>query len=218
MLHLILSCPLVTCPKTHVIGPKVALLGPALTNDAAEHEKLNKTLALGVLSSDCISSSAYGSEMMLLVLLPLFGLSAYDILLPLTLVLAVLVVVTLTYRQVVMIYTRAGGSYVVARENYGPVVAQVAAVALMLDYVVTVAVQAAAGTNALTSALPGLMDYSTAITVGVVLILTYGNLRGLREAGRAFVSDLLLCRVYVHGHRAWGLSQAHRWTCRSTTH
>lgn len=166
---------------------KVALLGPALTNDAAEHEKLNKTLALGVLSSDCISSSAYGSEMMLLVLLPLFGLSAYDILLPLTLVvLAVLVVVTLTYRQVVMIYTRAGGSYVVARENYGPVVAQVAAVALMLDYVVTVAVQAAAGTNALTSALPGLMDYSTAITVGVVLILTYGNLRGLREAGRAF--------------------------------
>ncbi len=174
-------------PEDRRYRAKVALLGPALTNDAAEHEKLSKTLALGVLSSDCISSSAYGTEMMLLVMLPLFGLAAYDVLLPLTfVVLAVLVVVTLTYRQVVMIYTRAGGSYVVARENYGPVVAQVAAVALMLDYIVTVAVQAAAGTNALTSAFPELLDASTAITVGVVMILTYGNLRGLREAGRAF--------------------------------
>lgn len=123
-------------PEDRRYRAKVALLGPALTNDAAEHERLNKTLALGVLSSDCISSSAYGTEMMLLVMLPLFGLAAYDVLLPLTfVVLAVLVVVTLTYRQVVMIYTRAGGSYVVARENYGPVVAQVAAVALMLDYI-----------------------------------------------------------------------------------
>ena len=166
---------------------KEALLGKALTNDAVEDEKLSKTLALGVLSSDCISSSAYGSEMMLLVMLPVFGMAAYDVLLPLTLVvLAVLVVVTMTYRQVVMIYTKAGGSYVVARENFGPVVAQVAAVALMLDYIVTVAVQAAAGTNALTSALPGLSDYSLWITVAVVVVLAYGNLRGLREAGRAF--------------------------------
>jgi len=90
---------------------KEALLGKALTNDAVEDEKLSKTLALGVLSSDCISSSAYGSEMMLLVMLPVFGMAAYDVLLPLTLVvLAVLVVVTMTYRQVVMIYTKAGGS------------------------------------------------------------------------------------------------------------
>ncbi len=166
---------------------KVALLGQPLTNDAAEDEKLSKKLALGVLSSDCISSSAYGSEMMLLVLLPLFGLAAYDILLPLTVaVLVVLVIVTLTYRQVVMVYTKAGGSYVVARENFGPVVAQVAAVALMLDYIVTVAVQAAAGTNAVTSAVPELLPWSQPITLGVVGVLCYGNLRGLREAGRAF--------------------------------
>ncbi|MBK8734107.1 MAG: amino acid permease [Actinomycetales bacterium] len=179
--------PRIEVPEDRGYQIKEALLGKALTNDAVEDEKLSKTLALGVLSSDCISSSAYGSEMMLLVMLPLFGMAAYDVLLPLTaVVLAVLVVVTMTYRQVVMIYTRAGGSYVVARENFGPVVAQVAAVALMLDYIVTVAVQAAAGTNALTSALPNLGDYSLEITVAVVAVLAYGNLRGLREAGRAF--------------------------------
>jgi amino acid transporter len=158
-----------------------------LTTDQLQHEKLSKKLALGVLSSDCISSSAYGSEQILLILLPTFGLAAYTLLLPMTLVvLVVLVLVTLCYRQVVMLYTKAGGSYVVARENFGPVVAQVAAVALMVDYIVTVAVQSAAGTNAVTSAIPGLMDYSLEITVGVVLILFFVNLRGLREAGRTF--------------------------------
>ena len=162
-------------------------LGPPLTTDQIEHETLSKKLALGVLSSDCISSSAYGSEEILLILLPMFGIAAYSLLLPMTLVvLVVLVLVTLCYRQVVMLYTKAGGSYVVARENFGPVVAQVAAVALMVDYIVTVAVQSAAGTNAVTSALPWLVPYNLEITVAVVLILFYGNLRGLREAGRTF--------------------------------
>jgi amino acid transporter len=162
-------------------------LGPPLTTDQIEHETLSKKLALGVLSSDCISSSAYGSEEILLILLPMFGIAAYSLLLPMTLVvLVVLVLVTLCYRQVVMLYTKAGGSYVVARENFGPVVAQVAAVALMVDYIVTVAVQSAAGTNAVTSAIPALVPYNLEITVAVVLILFFGNLRGLREAGRTF--------------------------------
>src|SRR5450631_2614152 len=166
---------------------KRRVLGPPLTTDQIEHETLSKKLALGVLSSDCISSSAYGSEEILLILLPMFGIAAYSLLLPMTLVvLVVLVLVTLCYRQVVMLYTKAGGSYVVARENFGPVVAQVAAVALMVDYIVTVAVQSAAGTNAVTSAIPVLVPYSLEITVTVVLILFYGNLRGLREAGRTF--------------------------------
>jgi amino acid transporter len=166
---------------------KCRLLGPPLTNVELKGERLSKKTALGVLSSDCISSSAYGSEEILLVLIPLFGLSAYTLLLPLTgIVLVVLVLVTLTYRWVVTTYTAAGGSYVVARENFGPVVAQVGAVALMLDYVVTVAVQAAAGTAAVTSALPALSDYQLEITVGVVIVLFCGNLRGLREAGRLF--------------------------------
>src|ERR1035437_4125015 len=134
-----------------------------------------------------ISSSAYGSEEILLILLPMFGIAAYALLLPMTLVvLVVLVLVTLCYRQVVMLYTKAGGSYVVARENFGPIVAQVAAVALMVDYIVTVAVQSAAGTNAVTSAIPWLVPYNLEITVAVVLILFFGNLRGLRGAGRTF--------------------------------
>ena len=166
---------------------KRRVLGPPLTTEELEHETLSKRLALGVLSSDCISSSAYGSEQILLILLPMFGIAAYTLLLPVTLVvLVVLVLVTLCYRQVVMLYTKAGGSYVVARENFGPVVAQVAAVALMIDYIVTVAVQSAAGTNAVTSAIPGLAPFNLEITVTVVLILFYGNLRGLREAGRTF--------------------------------
>jgi amino acid transporter len=166
---------------------KVRLLGQPLTRDSLRHQRLNKKLALGVLSSDCISSSAYGSEEMLIVLLPLFGVAAFTILMPLTFViLAVLLVVSLSYLNVVSIYTKAGGSYVVARDNFGPAVAQVAAVALMLDYIVTVAVQAAAGTAALASAIPMLGAWSLWITVAVVVILFYGNLRGLREAGKAF--------------------------------
>ena len=89
-----------------------------------------------------------------------------------------------------MVYTRAGGSYVVARENFGPKVAQIASVALLIDYIVTVAVQAAAGTAAISSMRCrrcGIrVRCATCITVGVVLILAYGNLRGIREAGKAF--------------------------------
>lgn len=169
---------------------KRVLLGKPLVNEAMHDEKLSKKAALGVLSSDCISSSAYGSEEMLLVLLPVFGLAGFHLLMPLTaVVLGLLVLTTLSYRQVVMIYTQAGGSYVVARENFGPRVAQIASVALLIDYVVTVAVQSAAGVAAIVSINPHLHlgKYTlVAVTVGVVLMLAYGNLRGVREAGRAF--------------------------------
>ena len=182
-----------TGPEPFGYRIKTALLGAPLTSDQIKHERLSKFLALGVLSSDCISSSAYGSEEMLLILLPAFAIAGFALLLPLTLViLTVLVIVTLTYRDVVTIYTKTGGSYVVARENFGPLVAQVAAVALMLDYIVTVAVQSAAGTYALASAFYGtpmfdtLQKYQLEITVLVVLVLFFGNLRGIREAGRAF--------------------------------
>jgi amino acid transporter len=166
---------------------KRALLGPPLVTAQLHEEKLSKKAALGVLSSDNISSAAYGSEEMLLVLLAVFGLSGFHILLPMTaVVIAVLVVMAILYREVVMVYSRAGGSYVVARENFGPKVAQIAAVALLIDYIVTVAVQTAAGTAAITSLLPGLAPYNLEFTVGVVLLLAYGNLRGVREAGKAF--------------------------------
>ncbi len=100
----------------------------------------------------------------------------------------VLFFVTLSYLDVIRLYTKAGGAYVVARDNFGPKVAQIAAVALLIDYTVTVAVQTSAGTAALTSAVPSLANTfdTVAITVGVVLLLLYGNLRGIREAGKFF--------------------------------
>ena len=113
------------------------------------------------------------------------GVAAFSLLLPITFaVIVVLLFVTLSYREVVMVYTRAGGSYVVARENFGVKVAQVAAVALIIDYIVTVAVQMAAGTDALTSAFPSLAHWDLEISVVVVALMCYGNLRGIREAGR----------------------------------
>ncbi|MGX7681167.1 amino acid permease [Jatrophihabitans sp. DSM 45814] len=166
---------------------KRALLGPPLVTAQLHDEKLSKKAALGVLSSDCISSSAYGTEEMLIALLAVFGLTGFHILLPMTaVVLGVLILMTLSYREVVMVYTRAGGSYVVARENFGPKIAQIASVALLIDYIVTVAVQAAAGTAAITSLVPALEPSAKPIAIGVVLLLAYGNLRGIREAGKAF--------------------------------
>ena len=177
----------INLPETVTYRLKRLLLGKPLVNASLHEEKLSKKSALGVLSSDCISSSAYGSEEMLIVLLPIFGLTGFHLLMPLTaVVLGLLVLTTLSYREVVMIYTRAGGSYVVARENFGPKVAQIASVALLIDYIVTVAVQTAAGTAAITSLIPDLSTYALEISLVVVALLAYGNLRGVREAGKAF--------------------------------
>src|SRR6202034_4452833 len=166
---------------------KRVFLGKPMINDQLQHERLSNPIALGVLSPDAISSTAYGSEQIMIELLPAAGLAAFALLLPITgVILVILLLVTASYRQVVMAYTRAGGSYIVARENFGPRVAQIAAAALLIDYVVTVAIQCAAGTVAVVSAIPVLGPYSLEISVGAVLIFCYANLRGLREAGRTF--------------------------------
>src|SRR5580693_2329957 len=171
---------------------KTKLLGRPLINEQLGEQRLSKTVALGVLSPDGISSSAYGTEEILIELLKGgLAVTAFSVLLPITgVVLFVMILVVLSYREVVTVYTRAGGSYVVARDNFGPRVAQIASVALLVDYVVTVAVQVAAGTAAVASAFPNSpINNSTAITVisiGVVLLMLFGNLRGIREAGKAF--------------------------------
>jgi amino acid transporter len=166
---------------------KRAFLGKPMINDQLQHERLSNPVALGVLSCDAISSTAYGSEQIMIELLPAAGMAAFALLLPVTgVILFILVLVAASYRQVVIAYTRSGGSYVVARDNFGPKVAQVAAAALLIDYVVTVAVQCAAGTVAVASMIPALGPYSLEITVTVVLLMCYANLRGLREAGRPF--------------------------------
>jgi amino acid transporter len=179
--------------ETFWYSVKRRLLGPPMVNEDLRHQRLSKPLALGVLSPDGISSSAYGSEEILIALLPLAGLAAFTIILPMTLViLVVMVLVVLSYREVVMVYIRPGGSYVVARENFGPRVAQIAAVALLIDYVVTVAVQVTAGTAAVVSAVPALGPYTEPIIIGVILLMCYGNLRGIKEAGRIFAVPTFL--------------------------
>ena len=142
-------------PETFWYSVKRRMLGPPMVNEQLRTERLSKVLGLGVLSCDGISSANYGSELILHELLPFFGLTAFTLLLPMTgVILLGIALVVLSYREVVCVYTRAGGSYVVARENFGPRVAQVAAVALMVDYIVTVAVQTAAGSQAILSTFP----------------------------------------------------------------
>jgi amino acid transporter len=180
---------------------KRRLLGRPLVNEQLSEQRLSKWLALGVLAPDGISSSAYGTEEILIELLKGgLAITAFTLILPLTgVVLFVMALVVLSYREVVSVYTRAGGSYVVARENFGPRVAQVAAVALLIDYVVTVAVQVAAGTAAVASAVPAISNPNVlkVISIGIVLLMCYGNLRGIREAGRSFAVPTYLFSAIV---------------------
>jgi len=181
-------------------GVKCRVLGPPLVTGQLAGERLSRPLALGVLSCDGLSSAAYGTEEILYALLPFFGLAAFTLVLPLTLlVLFGVLLVVLSYREVVAVYTKAGGSYVVARENFGPRVAQVAAVALLIDYVVTVAVQTAAGSAAIVSAFPALSRVPVigpkillVISVAAIGVMCLGNLRGIREAGRVFAAPTYL--------------------------
>ena len=166
---------------------KRVLLGRPYVTEQLSGERLNRAIALGVLAPDCISSSAYGTEQILNQMTPFIGLAAFALVVPIMFViLGVLFLVTSSYLDVIKYYTTSGGSYVVARDNFGPKIAQIAAVALLIDYTVTVAVQCSAGTAVLTSAIPGLFPLTVPITVGVVLVLIYGNLRGLKEAGSYF--------------------------------
>ena len=166
---------------------KRRLLGNPLNRHSLGHQRLSKRYALGILSSDCISSSAYGSEQILIALLPAFGLAAFAILMPMTaVVLVILLIITLSYRNVINVYTKTGGAYIVSRDNFGPVVAQIAAVALMLDYIVTVAIQSAAGVAAIISTFPSLHSWKIPMILLVIVVLTFGNLRGVKEAGKAF--------------------------------
>jgi amino acid transporter len=166
---------------------KRLFLGKPLVSEQLSGERLNRAIALGVLAPDCISSSAYGTEQILTQMTPAIGLAAFALVVPIMFVIiGVLFFVTTSYLDVIKYYTTAGGSYVVARDNFGPKIAQIAAVALLIDYTVTVAVQCSAGTAALTTAFPTLRTYTVWITVAVVLILIFGNLRGLREAGTYF--------------------------------
>ncbi|HEY1830024.1 MAG TPA: amino acid permease [Acidimicrobiales bacterium] len=176
-----------TLPESRRYRVKRVLLGPPLVSDQLEGQRLGKPTALAVLSSDVMSSSAYATEEMLRILIPIAGLAAFSVITPMTAaILGVLSVVTICYRDVVRSYPKAGGSYVVSRDNFGPNVAQVAGAALLISYTITVAVSVAAGADAIISAAPALSRLAVPLSIAFVVILAFGNLRGIREAGKVF--------------------------------
>jgi len=185
--------PIVKKEQGHLKDPlkykvKKFFLGTPLNRHSLGSQRLSKKNAFGVLSSDCISSSAYGGEQILVALIPAFGLAAFTIFPPMIgIILVMLVAITLLYRDVITTYTRSGSAYIVSRENFGRVVSQVAAVELMFGYIITVAIQSAAGVAALLSTFPELNPFKVQITILIVLILTYINLKGVKEAGVYFV-------------------------------
>jgi amino acid transporter len=165
---------------------KRALVGRPRASAELGETLLSKTLALPVFASDPLSSVAYATESGMVVLVAASAAAASDILPISAVIAALLAIVVISYRQTVQAYQTSGGAYVVAKENLGAMPSLVAAAALLVDYVLTVAVSVTAGILALTSLAPSLDAHKVALSLGAVLILTLVNLRGVRESGIAF--------------------------------
>ncbi len=201
---------LIDLPETLGYRIKNKLLGPPLDTEALAHERLGIPTALAVFSSDCISSSAYATEEILRHSIVFIGLAAFSLVVPITtLILIVLFFLILSYRETIKAYPTAGGAYMVTRDNFGLLPAQVAGVSLLTDYVLTVAVSVAAGTDALTSAVAGLRPYHVVIALVFIIIIAFGNLRGVRESGRIFAIPTyffmgIMLLMIVVGIAKWG--------------
>jgi amino acid transporter len=170
----------------YVANVKRVVIGSPFATSQAIRERLTKVKALAVFSSDALSSSAYATEE-ILIMLVLAGSGVLSNALPITgVIVLLLAIVTLSYRQTIKAYPSGGGAYIVAHENLGRRPGLLAAAALMVDYVLTVAVSVAAGVAAVTSAAPDLYNFRIAIGVVIVGLVTLGNLRGVRESGTLF--------------------------------
>ena len=166
---------------------KRAVLGQPLHSDEIEHQRLGNPTALAVFASDNLSSSAYATEEILHVLIPLVGLAAFSLVVPITIAMVVVLgFLILSYRETIKEYPSAGGAYLVTRDNFGIVPAQVAGASLLTDYILTVAVSAAAGTAALVSAVSALEPYTVLIACFFIALIAYGNLRGVKESAKVF--------------------------------
>ena len=179
------------------------MLGPPLHSDRLEHETLGNPTALAVFASDNLSSCAYATEEILRVLVPCVGLAAFSLVTPITIaLLVVLGFLILSYRQTIKAYPSAGGAYIVTRDNFGLLPAQVAGVALLTDYVLTVAVSVAAGSDALASAIPPLAPFKHWIAIavrGAHRLRQPARHEGVGQAVRG--ADLLLHRQHVRADR-----------------
>ena len=189
-------------PETSGYRLKKALLGPPLSTDSLDHQRLGKPTALAVFASDNLSSSAYATEEILRTLLPYVGLAAFALVVPVTFaLLVVLGFLILSYRQTIKAYPTASGAYIVVKDNLGKKPALVAGVSLLTDYILTVAVSVAAGTAALASAFPALEPYEVPIAITFVVLIAFDEPargQGVGEGVRG--PDLLL--LVQHGRAA----------------
>ena len=163
------------------------LFGPPLRSDADREERVSPARGIPIFGLDALSSAAYGPEAALTLLIPL-GVAGIAWILPISISIVVLLgIVYFSYRQTIEAYPGGGGSYTVATENLGDGAGLLAAAALMIDYVLTAAIGISSGVGALISAVPGLQSHTLALCLGILLLLTIVNLRGVREAGGAFM-------------------------------
>lgn len=166
---------------------KRLLIGNPLKTEDLHHEKFNVLWGLPILSSDAISSVAYASEEILIVLIPTIGLLAFSDLLYVALsIVGLLFILVFSYRQTIDSYPKGGGSYIVSKDNLGRTPSLIAASSLTIDYVLTVAVSTCAGTAAITSAFPPLLKYKVEIALILIALLAIGNLRGMKESSKIF--------------------------------
>jgi len=162
------------------------LIGKPLPTAEAHHQTISKKVGLAVFASDALSSTAYATDQILIVLAAV-GAAAYIYSIEIAIAIVVLLaIVTISYQQTIHAYPSGGGAYIVSRDNLGENPAQVAGAALLVDYILTVAVSISAGVYQITSAFPELHDYKVWLALGFILIMTIINLRGVKESGLAF--------------------------------
>ncbi|MCX5779803.1 MAG: APC family permease, partial [Firmicutes bacterium] len=163
------------------------VFGQKMASSRLHDEKLNVFWGMPILSSDAISSVAYAVEEILLVLVPVLGAASFLWMPRISgVIILLLLILTFSYRQVVDAYPHGGGAYIVAKENLSPLAGLIAGASLSVDYTLTVAVSVCAGTAAITSAIPALFPDRVAITVGIIVLLLIGNVRGIKESSRIF--------------------------------
>ncbi|MBI2708595.1 MAG: amino acid permease [Actinobacteria bacterium] len=200
--------PIPLPPDTFGYRVKHKLLGPPLNSDQLAHERLGKPTALAVFASDNLSSSAYATEEILKVLVPVVGVAAFALVIPVTVaLLVVLAFLILSYRQTIKAYPTAGGAYIVTRDNFGVLPAQVAGVALLTDYILTVAVSVSAGTAAIASAWSPLAPWAVPVSLGFIGLIAYGNLRGVKESGRLFAAPTYFFIINMVVLLAYGIAR-----------
>src|SRR6202034_3949630 len=163
------------------------VLGRPLATEDEKAERIGPAKGIPVFALDALSSAAYGPEAALTLLIPL-GMAGVEYIWPISIsIIVLLAIVYLSYRQTIEAYPQGGGSYTVASENLGPHVGLLAAAALMIDYVLTAAVGISAGVGALVSALPRLQPHTLALCLLILLLLSFVNMRGVRDTGVAFL-------------------------------